>query len=95
MVNVGVTLPAIVARNNGACVELIRGTQLSEGAQRKPGGLLGGACSSYKSGESGEQPDDDLLQELNSQLSVHNSYVVSASGSAADKSCSGSTTMLV
>ena len=98
MVNDGVTLPAIAAMNNGACIELIRGAQLSEEAQRKPGGLLGvlnKACSSFKSGKGGEQPDDDLLQELNSRFGVHNSYVASASGSAADRSCLGSPTMLV
>ena len=32
--NDGVTLPAIAAMNNGACVELVRGAQLSERAQR-------------------------------------------------------------
>ena len=84
MVNVGVTLPAIAAMNNGASVELIRGAQFTERSQRKPGALLGEACSSYTSGEGGEQPDDDLLQELNSRFGVHTSYVASASSSAAD-----------
>ena len=49
--------------------------------------MLGEACLSYKAGEGGEQPDDDLLQELNSRFGVHNSYVASASSSAADRSC--------
>ena len=91
MVNDGVTLPAIATMDNGACVELIRGAQLSERAQRKPGGVLGvlnKACSSYKSGKGGEQRDEDLLQELHSRFGVHNSYVASGSA-AADRTLFG------
>ena len=58
------TLPAIATMNDEVCVVLIRGMQLSEQAQRKPGGLLGvlnKACLSYKSGKGRGQPDDDLF----------------------------------
>ncbi|PPQ74695.1 hypothetical protein CVT26_007605 [Gymnopilus dilepis] len=85
----GVSLPSVSTMDNGACIELLRGSQLSEKSQRKPGGLLGivnKACSSYKSGKGGDQRDDDLLQELNTKYSVHSSFVPSpTSGSAADR----------
>jgi hypothetical protein len=58
---------------NGACIELLRGAQLSERLQKKPRGLLGvinKACSSYKSGKGGDQRDDDLLKELMSKFTV-------------------------
>ena len=73
-----VTLPSISTMDNGACIELLRGAQLSEPLQRKPGGLLGvinKACSSYKSGKDGEQRDDELLKDLTSKFTVHASFV--------------------
>ena len=78
MVQDGVTLPSISTMDNGACIELLRGAQLSERFQRKPGGLLGvinKACSSYKSGKDGEQRDEELLKELTSKFTVHASFV--------------------
>jgi chitin synthase len=66
-----VTLPSISTMDNGACIELLRGAQLSEPLQRKLGGLLGvinKACSSYKSGKDGEQHDDELLKDLTSKF---------------------------
>lgn len=85
----GLSLPSVSTMDNGACVELLRGAQLSERSQRKPGGLLGiinKACSSYKSGKGGEARDDDLVQELNSKYGVHSSFVASpTTGSAADR----------
>jgi chitin synthase len=48
--------------DNSACVELLRGAQLSEKVSRKPGGILGvmnKASSSYKAGD---QKDDDMLK---------------------------------
>ena len=74
----GVPLPAITTIDNSACVELLRGTQLSERAHKKPGGMLGvlsKACSSYKSGKSGEKKDEDLLQDLVSRFGVHANFV--------------------
>ncbi|KAF8871933.1 P-loop containing nucleoside triphosphate hydrolase protein [Gymnopilus junonius] len=89
MTSDGISLPSVSIMDNGACIELLRGSQLSEKSQRKPGGLLGivnKACSSFKSGKGGDQRDDDLLQELNSKYSVHSSFVASpTSGSAADR----------
>lgn len=85
----GITLPNISTMDNGACVELLRGAQLSERSQRKPGGLLGlvnKACSSYKSGKSGDHKDEDLLQEMASKFGVHASYIASPSvGGAQDR----------
>lgn len=64
--------------NNGACVEALRGAQLNEQAQRKPGGFLAivnKRCSAFKSGKSGDHRDEDLLQELVSKFGVHASFV--------------------
>ncbi|KAF9443985.1 glycosyltransferase family 2 protein [Macrolepiota fuliginosa MF-IS2] len=82
----GITLPNVSTMDNGACVELLRGAQLSERAQRKPGGMLGiinKSCSSYKSGKSGDHRDEDLLQEMASKFGVHASYIASPSISGA------------
>lgn len=85
----GISLPNISTMDNGACVELLRGAQLNERSQRKPGGLLGvvnKACSSYKSGKSGDHRDEDLLQEMASKFGVHASYIASPSvGGAQDR----------
>ncbi|KDQ63949.1 glycosyltransferase family 2 protein [Jaapia argillacea MUCL 33604] len=85
----GVPLPAIATMDNGACVELLRGTTLSERSHRKPGGILGvlnKACSSFKSGKSTEQRDGDMLQDLIAKFGVHASFVASPdAGSPADK----------
>jgi chitin synthase len=78
MVQDAVTLPPISTMDNGACVELLRGAQLSERSQRKPGGLLGvitKACSSYKSGEDDEQRDEELLKDLTSKYTTHASFI--------------------
>ncbi|KAJ3513631.1 hypothetical protein NLJ89_g2840 [Agrocybe chaxingu] len=85
----GISLPDISTMDNGACIELLRGAQLSERSQRKPGGLLGvinKACSTFKSGKGGDHRDDDLLQELSSKFGVHASFVASPSvGGQADR----------
>ncbi|KAF8967535.1 chitin synthase [Flammula alnicola] len=85
----GISLPDVSTMDNGACIELLRGSQLSERSQRKPGGLLGiinKACSSYKSGKSGDGRDDEMLQELSSQYGVHSSFVAGPStGGAAER----------
>ncbi|KAI9508915.1 glycosyltransferase family 2 protein [Russula earlei] len=74
----GVSLPAVTTIDNSACVELLRGAQLNERAHKKPGGILGvlsKACSSYKSGKSGDKKDEDLLQDLVSRFGVHASFI--------------------
>ncbi|THH06648.1 hypothetical protein EW145_g3945 [Phellinidium pouzarii] len=85
----GVALPPIETMDNFACVELLRGAQLSERAHRKPGGMLGiinRACSSYKQGKGGESRDEDVLQDMMTKFGVHTSFVASpALGGAADK----------
>jgi chitin synthase len=81
----GVSLPDISTMDNGSCVELLRGSLISERAQRKPGGLLGvvnKACSAFKSGKDGDSRNDDLVQELSSRYSVHTSFVPSSSGTS-------------
>ncbi|EGN94962.1 glycosyltransferase family 2 protein [Serpula lacrymans var. lacrymans S7.3] len=78
----GAPLPAVTIMDNSACVELLRGAQLSEKATRKPGGLIGltsKACSAFKSGKAGENKDEDLLQDLVAKLGVHTSFVASPS----------------
>lgn len=74
----GITLPTISTMDNSACIELLRGAQLSERAHRKPGGILGvmnKACSNAKSGKGGDNRDEELVQDLNSKFSVHASFV--------------------
>jgi len=89
LVSDGISLPEVSTMDNGACIELLRGAQLNERSQRKPGGMLGiinKACSSFKSGKSGENRDDELLQELASKYGVHSSFIASPStGGAADR----------
>ncbi|TFK47006.1 glycosyltransferase family 2 protein [Heliocybe sulcata] len=89
----GVALTPITTMDNGACIELLRGTTLSERAHRKPGGVIGvmnKACSSYKSGKSGEKKDEDLLQDLTAKFGVHASFVSSPSvGGQADRNLFG------
>ncbi|KAA1466721.1 hypothetical protein DENSPDRAFT_831600 [Dentipellis sp. KUC8613] len=78
----GISLPAVTTMDNSACVELLRGVTLSERAHKKPGGMLGviaKACSSYKSGKSGEKRDEELLTELVSKFGVHASFVTDSS----------------
>ena len=74
----GVSLPTVTTIDNSACVELLRGAQLNERAHKKPAGMLGAlskACSSYKSGKSGDKKDEDLLQDLVSRFAVHTSFI--------------------
>ncbi|KAF4575437.1 hypothetical protein EYR40_004823 [Pleurotus pulmonarius] len=89
----GITLPAISTMDNGACVELLRGSSLDERSQRKPGGVLGAlnkACSSFKSGKAGDHMNEDLLQDLVSKFGVHASFVASPSiGGNQDRSLFG------
>ncbi|KZT06449.1 glycosyltransferase family 2 protein [Laetiporus sulphureus 93-53] len=73
----GISLPAITTMDNSACIEMLRGAQLSERAHKKPGGMLGimnKACSSYKSGKSGEKKDEELVQELVAKYGSHASF---------------------
>ena len=47
-----------------------------EQSQKKPGGLLAKACSSYKSGtKDHEQRDEELLKDFTSKFTVHVSFV--------------------
>ncbi|EJD01749.1 chitin synthase [Fomitiporia mediterranea MF3/22] len=89
----GITLPPIETMDNSACVELLRGAQLSERAHRKPGGMLGimnKACSSYKQGKGGDRRDEDMLQDMMTKFGVHASYVASpALGGSADSNLFG------
>ncbi|GLB34323.1 putative TRAFAC class myosin-kinesin ATPase superfamily, myosin family protein [Lyophyllum shimeji] len=87
----GIALPSIATMDNGACIELLRGAQLSERSHRKPGGLLGilnKSCSSYKSGKAGDHQNEDMLQELVSKFGVHASFVTNP-GSATDRNLFG------
>lgn len=77
----GVTLPSVAIMDNSACIELLRGAQLTERAHRKPAGVLGSmskACSAAKSGKGGDKKDDDLLQDLAARFSTHGSFVGSS-----------------
>ncbi|KAG1739324.1 glycosyltransferase family 2 protein [Suillus lakei] len=71
MIADGNSLPAIIAMDNSACAELLRGPHTSEKTSRKPGGLLGvidKAVMSFKSGRAGDQRDDDLLRDLGAKF---------------------------
>ena len=78
----GLAVPAITTMDNAACVELLRGEQLDERAHRKPNGVIGvmnKAASSFKSGKSSENKDEDMLQDLISKFGTHVSFVASPS----------------
>ena len=78
----GIPLPSISTMDNSACVDLLRGAQLSERSTKKPGGVLGvmsKSCSSFKSGKAGEKKDEDMLQDLISKCGSHASFVTSPS----------------
>ncbi|KAI0677685.1 chitin synthase [Trametes maxima] len=84
----GVSLPAVTTMDNSGCVELLRGAQLSERAHRKPGGLLGvinKACSSYRSGKSGEKKEEEALQDLVAKFGVHTSFISPGSAECPDR----------
>ncbi|KAG8219096.1 glycosyltransferase family 2 protein [Butyriboletus roseoflavus] len=93
MVGDGISLPAIATVDNSACIELLRGAQLSERATRKPTGMLGilsKACSSYKSGKAGDKKAEELHQDLVSKYGVHASFVASPSqGGESDRNLFG------
>jgi chitin synthase len=68
--------------DNSACIELLRGAQLSERSTKKPGGILGvinKSCSAFKSGKAGEKKDEDMLQDLVSKCGSHGSFVTNPS----------------
>ncbi|GBE80201.1 Chitin synthase 8 [Sparassis crispa] len=72
-----VSLPEITTMDNSACVELLRGAQLSERSHRKPGGVLGimnKSSSSHRSGKSGDKKDEEMLQDLVAKFSGHASF---------------------
>ena len=89
----GISLPNIAIVDNSACVELLRGAQLSERATRKPAGMLGilsKASSWYKSGKAGDKKAEELHQDLVSKYGVHTSFVASPSqGGENDRSLFG------
>ncbi|KAH8092468.1 chitin synthase [Cristinia sonorae] len=79
----GIALPAISIMDNSACIELLRGAQLSERAHRKPSGVLGvlnKACSSAKSGKGGDKRDEDMLQDMTAKFGSHASFITNAAG---------------
>ncbi|KAI0089361.1 chitin synthase [Irpex rosettiformis] len=83
----GVVLTSVATMDNYACIELLRGAQLSERAHRKPTGILGvmnKASSAAKSGKGGDNKDDDLLQELVTRFGTHSSFVNASSASGAE-----------
>lgn len=74
----GNSLPAIIAADNSACAELLRGPYTTQKTSRKPGGLLGvadKAATSFKSGRAGDRRDDELLRDLGAKFGVHASFV--------------------
>lgn len=74
----GNSLPAIIAADNSACAELLRGPYTTQKTSRKPGGLLGivdKAVISFKSGRAGDRRDDELLRDLGAKFGVHSSFV--------------------
>jgi len=89
----GISLPAVKALDNAACVELLRGAQAGEKASRKPGGILGvmsKASSSFKSGKGTDKRDEDMLQDLVARFGVHASFVASPNvGGTTDRNLFG------
>ena len=88
----GVPLPAISTMDNSGCIELMRGTQSSDKAHRKPSGMLGmmsKACSSFKSGKGNDRRNEDLLQDLVAKFGVHASFVASPDVAAFERNLFG------
>ncbi|KAF8509357.1 chitin synthase [Hysterangium stoloniferum] len=86
MVSDGIALPKITTMDNSACIELLRGAQLSPTPQRKPAGLLGmvsKAATAYRSGKLGENKDEQLLKEIVDKYNTHASFVVNPSATVA------------
>ncbi|PWN53759.1 hypothetical protein IE53DRAFT_108130 [Violaceomyces palustris] len=78
----GLNGPEIVATDNSACVELLRGSVVGSPTDRKPAGLLGvldKTAHKVRQGKTTEDDDDGLLAEFD-QHSVHVSYVSSQNG---------------
>ncbi|KAG1871344.1 glycosyltransferase family 2 protein [Suillus subalutaceus] len=78
MIADGNSLPAIIAMDNSACAELLRGSYTAQKMSRKPGGLLGvvdKAVMSFKSGRAGDQRNDELLRDLGAKFGAHSSFV--------------------
>ncbi|KAG8937086.1 hypothetical protein FRC02_006286 [Tulasnella sp. 418] len=77
----GISLPSVNTMDNSACVELLRGVQLSDTMPKKPGGILGvmgKAATAYRQGKSsGDMSKDEqnLLSELVASFGVHASFV--------------------
>ncbi|KAG9316831.1 P-loop containing nucleoside triphosphate hydrolase protein [Chiua virens] len=74
----GISLPTIVAMDNSASAELLRGTSVNERGSRKPIGLLGvldKAATSFKGGRDDAQRDDEVLQDLAAKFAAHPSFV--------------------
>lgn len=79
----GNSLPAIIAADNSACAELLRGSYITQKTSRKPGGLLGvvdKAVMSFKSGRAGDRRDDELLRDLGAKFGVHASFIAATDG---------------
>jgi chitin synthase len=91
----GVTLPAVTTMDNSACVELLRGAQLSESAHRKPNGVIGvmskaSSAFKFKSGKGADNKNEDMLQDLLSKFGVHASFVATPSvAGASDRNLFG------
>ncbi|KIO21052.1 hypothetical protein M407DRAFT_29316 [Tulasnella calospora MUT 4182] len=75
----GITLPAVETMDNSACVEILRGAQLADRSQRKPGGILGimgKAASASRQGKStSDRKDEDMLAEITATCAGHSSFV--------------------
>jgi chitin synthase len=88
----GIPLPAISTMDNSGCIELLRGTQWTDKAHRKPSGILGvlsKACSAFKSGKGGDRRDEELLQDLVAKFGVHASFVASSNAPVPERGTFG------
>ena len=75
-------MPAILTMDNARCVGLLRGSQLSERAHQKPGGMLGvmsKAASNFKQRKGSDSRDENMLQDMMTKFGVHASFVSSPS----------------
>ncbi|KAG8974059.1 hypothetical protein FRB90_009848, partial [Tulasnella sp. 427] len=75
----GITLPLVETMDNSACVEILRGAQLADRAQKKPGGILGimsKAATASRQGKSlSDKKDEDMLAEITAACDGHSSFV--------------------
>lgn len=91
-----VSLPAVLAMDNSACLELLRGGAVGSRADRKPGGIFGAmakGCSRFQQGKASEDKDEELLDDLTHKFGAHPLFVTEPNAGAPGHAGSSSRTL--